>query len=386
MNLKAAIYDPYLDTLGGGERYCLTIAEILLNSGYHVDLFWSKDSDIVNQAAKRFSLNLEQIIIKPDIFRLAYKPISHEVQPVKSVSHPLATSLITKSIELIKRWQITRHYDLMFYLSDGSIPFLFSKKNYLHIQVPFSRPVSAFDRLKMGFFQANIYNSKFTQSYYPSFPNNVVIYPPVDIDSYMSKAPKNKTILSVGRFDNILNTKRQDVLINAFRLLSQHQAGWQLILAGGSMVSEKNNIYIQHLKELSKSLPVKIIVNPSYSELTNLFQSAPIYWHAAGYQVNQEEKPEATEHFGITVVEAMAAGAVPLVVNRGGLPEIITQNQDGFLWDTIDQLISKTRLLIASPKLLSEMSGNAILTSSKFSKLKFQEKFENLINHGIPKI
>jgi len=39
--MRAAIYDPYLDTLGGGERYCLTVAEILLKNGWQVDLFWS---------------------------------------------------------------------------------------------------------------------------------------------------------------------------------------------------------------------------------------------------------------------------------------------------------------------------------------------------------
>ena len=33
MEKRAAIYDPYLDTLGGGERYCLTVAEILLIAG-----------------------------------------------------------------------------------------------------------------------------------------------------------------------------------------------------------------------------------------------------------------------------------------------------------------------------------------------------------------
>ena len=36
MRKQAAIYDPYLDTLGGGERYCLTIAEILLKKGTYL--------------------------------------------------------------------------------------------------------------------------------------------------------------------------------------------------------------------------------------------------------------------------------------------------------------------------------------------------------------
>ena len=58
MHKRVAIYDPYLDTLGGGERYCLTVAEILLKNNYQVDLFWSGDKTLIEKAEKRFSLNL----------------------------------------------------------------------------------------------------------------------------------------------------------------------------------------------------------------------------------------------------------------------------------------------------------------------------------------
>lgn len=385
MSQKAAIYDPYLDTLGGGERYCLTIAEILLKFGYDVDIFWSKDKGIIDKAAKRFSLNLDRINIRPDIFRLADQPISHEVAPTKIVSHSSNPSAISKMVDLFQRWRSTRHYDVIFYLSDGSIPILFSRKNFFHIQVPFSNPLSGFSKLKLRLFHACIFNSQFTQSFYPPSPRNTVLYPPVGVDSYRSNLPKNKTILSVGRFDNILNAKKQDVLVNAFKLFHQHQPDWQLILAGGSLAPEENNSFIQHLKQLSRSLPVKIIANPSFDQLVDLYQSSPIYWHAAGYQVDQQLHPEATEHFGITVVEAMAAGAVPLVPHRGGLPEIVTSDHDGFLWDTIDQLVAKTQLLVGSPQLLTELSQHAVTTSAKFSKSAFETKFSHLLNHDTPK-
>lgn len=68
MPLKVGIYDPYLDTLGGGERYMLTIAEILLKHNYQVDIFWSKDKDLIDKAQDRFALNLENLNLVPDIF------------------------------------------------------------------------------------------------------------------------------------------------------------------------------------------------------------------------------------------------------------------------------------------------------------------------------
>ena len=37
---KAAIYNPYLDTLGGGERYTLSFAKVLADEGWVVDVEW----------------------------------------------------------------------------------------------------------------------------------------------------------------------------------------------------------------------------------------------------------------------------------------------------------------------------------------------------------
>jgi hypothetical protein len=38
--MRAAIYNPYLDTLGGGERYTLAVATTLFKNGYQVDIEW----------------------------------------------------------------------------------------------------------------------------------------------------------------------------------------------------------------------------------------------------------------------------------------------------------------------------------------------------------
>lgn len=53
--MKAAIYNPYLDTLGGGERYTLSFAKALLDKGYDVDIEW-KSPGIIKLLEKRFGL------------------------------------------------------------------------------------------------------------------------------------------------------------------------------------------------------------------------------------------------------------------------------------------------------------------------------------------
>ena len=127
--------------------------------------------------------------------------------------------------------------------------------------------------------------------------------------------------------------------------------------------------------------PVKFVINPPFSRLQKLYSISKIYWHAAGYQVDQDIHPEATEHFGITVVEAMASGLVPLVVDKGGLPEIISHNQNGFLWSSLKSLTAKTQLLIGHPKKLAKMSQQAIIDCQKFSKANFENQLLRLISN-----
>lgn len=390
MSLKAAIYDPYLDTLGGGERYCLTVGEILLNHGYDVDLFWSGDQEILSKAEKRFGLKLQEIKYKPDIFGLSHQKIElieeGNIDNLHSVSSP-RENYFQKINKFIQKYKILSKYDLVFYLSDGSIPFLFSKKNLLHIQVPFILKESLKDKIlnliKVRFINRVICNSQFTSKFLTDFPKEKVsiVYPPVDVEKFYSSEEKENIILSVGRFDNILNAKKQDVLIEAFKKLYKNNADlkWKLILMGGSHDLPQNNHYLIHLQHLAKGAPIEFIVNPDFNELKKVYSLAKIYWHAAGYGVDEYIHPEQTEHFGMTVVEAMDSGAVPMVVARGGLTEIVTDSKNGFVWQTLEELTAKTQLLFGTPNELKEMSHQAHLTSQNFSKEIFEQHLLDLI-------
>ncbi|KKS63938.1 MAG: hypothetical protein UV32_C0032G0009, partial [Candidatus Collierbacteria bacterium GW2011_GWF2_42_51] len=66
---KALIFDPYLDTLGGGERYALTFAQSLLNSGFRVEVAW-KDAETLKKAEERFGLDLSGIKINKKAYEL----------------------------------------------------------------------------------------------------------------------------------------------------------------------------------------------------------------------------------------------------------------------------------------------------------------------------
>ena len=388
---RAAIYDPYLDTLGGGERYCLTVAEILLKNHYQVDLFWSGDSSLISKAETRFSLDLSKLNIVSDIYQV--KPqklamIEENENFVNSVSHLVNPQKINfKFKQIFQKISNNRQYDVIFYLSDGSLPFLFGKKNFLHVQVPLIKKDSKLDdilgQVKNRLYTNIICNSQFTAKFQKKISNQkvLVLYPPVDVDKFDSHQTKENIILSVGRFDNILNAKKQDVLIDAFRSLVVREKidNWKLVLIGGSLLEPKNNSYLQYLEKKATNLPVEFIVNPPFNILREQYSKSKIYWHAAGYDVDENIHPENTEHFGITVVEAMASGLVPVVISKGGIPEIVDNGVNGFLWQTTDELILKTLNLIKNPDTLKLMSQQSLINCQQFSKDNFEKKLLSII-------
>jgi len=385
--MKAGIFDPYLDTLGGGERYCLTVAEILLKNNWQVDLFWSGQKDLIEKAQNRFSLKIDKINFVDDIFHLKKIKIDpqDDLNQIRTIlSHPLLTH--HKIGKILKNYQVMHQYDLIFYLSDGSVPLLFAKKNLFHIQVPFKLKLNPtqklLNNLKLKISRPTVIcNSNFTQKFtHQSLgQSGQVLYPPVDVDKFRVSKFKKNYILTVGRFDNILNAKKQDILIKAFATLSPHHPDWTLVLIGGSAQDPDQNQYLIHLKKIAANLPIKFIVNPPFARLKKYYAKSKIYWHAAGFNVNQDEHPEATEHFGMTVVEAMASGLVPLVVNKGGLPEIVNHAQNGFHWSDTNELVLLTENLILNPEKLKTMAQTAKDDSRQFSKENFAVKLLGII-------
>lgn len=352
--MQAGIFDPYVDTLGGGERYCLTLAEALLVKGWRVDLFWP-DQKIKEKLRTKFNLNLDGL-----------NPVDYS--PLKN--------------NLLQRQRFENDYDFLFYLTDGSVPFMFGRKNILHFQVPF-RNIPGNDlvkKIKLMKIAKVVCNSFFTKRIIDSSlgVSSELFYPPVDV-ARIKPGDKENIILSVGRFSQLLQNKRQDILIKVFqRLIDEHDLrGWQLILAGGSEIGGEN--FVKYLRNLAEGYPIAILENPPFKKLVDLYGKAKFFWVASGYGIDEITNPEKVEHFGISTVEAMAAGCVPIVQAKGGQKEIVESGKSGFFWEGDEELISRTRYLIGHQKTMQKISGNAILRSSDFSKEIFSQKIFSLL-------
>lgn len=324
---KALIVSPYLDHLGGGERYMLSAASALESLGYSIFFSWDNIEEI-QTLANMLGVPLKNPQLDPVIKQLYFGS-----NLPRLLAGPLAM------------YRSTKGYDVIIYLSDGSLPLLGGKKNIIHMQVPFHHVGgrSWKNQFKKMFIQQIIVNSHFTKRVidHEFGLSSTVLYPPVD--TVVGSTPKEDIILSVGRFEPSLNAKHQDVLIEAFKLLSPNLPGWKLVLAGGSTSEE----WLTKLKLMASGFPIEFSPNIMHSDLTTLYQKAKLYWHAAGYGIDEAKNPELTEHFGISTVEAISAGCIPLVVPSGGQREIITDPI--YHWESIEELIQKTQKIILEP-------------------------------------
>ncbi len=350
MKQKAAFFDPYLDTIGGGERYTLTAAEYLSREGWEVDLWWD-GPDLKKKIEERLDLDLGRV------------------------------NFVSRPKNVFERWQKSRNYDLFFWLSDGSIPLLLGRRNLLHFQVPFRKVngKSWINRLKLKQIKAVICNSRFTKSFIDQEfgVDSEVLYPPVETEKMKPKR-KEKMILSVGRFSQLKQAKRQDVLIEAFKkFYDRGYRDWRLVLAGGVEVGV--GTYIEKLKKKVEDYPVEIIQSPDFKTLKDLYGRAKIFWSAAGFGINEEKEPDRVEHFGITVVEAMAAGAVPLVFSAGGHKEVVIEGENGFLWKTVGQVIKKTQKIIDGRILHKSIAKGSTESSRKYGYERFRTSIEKIL-------
>lgn len=196
-----------------------------------------------------------------------------------------------------------------------------------------------------------------------------IMYPPVDVEpSCVSKEP---LILSVGRFSTMAHTKKQAEMLCAFRQVECRLPGWRYASVGGLNARAENHEYFERVSRLADGHPVVVEANLDRGRVKELFGRARIFWHATGLGEDPDAHPELAEHFGIATVEAMAAGCVPVVINRGGQANIVQHGVNGFLWNTLEEMLQYTERLAGDSSLWTQMSHAATARAAQFSRAEF---------------
>jgi glycosyltransferase involved in cell wall biosynthesis len=108
---------------------------------------------------------------------------------------------------------------------------------------------------------------------------------------------------------------------------------------------------------------VELIVNTASDNVSALLGKAKIYLNSC-----------VNEAFGISVVEAMAAGCIPVVYNKGGPKE--TVGSFGFLYDDVAECVKAIGEAMHSKIEVSDVVERAKMFSSDIFKKNFIETLE----------
>ncbi|XP_023732043.1 GDP-Man:Man(3)GlcNAc(2)-PP-Dol alpha-1,2-mannosyltransferase [Lactuca sativa] len=225
-------------------------------------------------------------------------------------------------------------------------------------------------------------NSSWTQSHIEKLwriPNRTKrVYPPCDTTGLQELPLERETtppkIISVAQFRP---EKAHAVQLQAFALcikklnVETRRPKLQVV---GSCRNDADETRLQNLKDLAIELMIEEDVefhkNVSYRELVRLLGGATAGIHSM-----------IDEHFGISVVEYMAAGAIPIAHNSAGpkmdivLPE--EGKQTGFLAETVEEYADAIlEILRMSESEKHDMAAAARRRAGSFSEQRFYHDFK----------
>jgi hypothetical protein len=346
----SAVASPYDYTIGGGELYISQIVRQLLNLDYIV-LFFSITKDLVfNQTIKNYltPIEIERLVL-------------------------LDYNLLLKT-ELLDEFNL----DYFIVMENSVLPSVrgIGKTNIYHCQFPNDYYQPPTDISILNNYKYIIVNSEFTRQWYDMTTKQqysdklFIVYPPCGNTNIKKNIIKqSKTFVMLGRIFKrgvYSNNKHFDVAIDLF---SKIDDDYKLTIIG----SVKDIDYYDQLrKSIKYPHRIQILTDVDDGVKNYWLMNSEYYIQLTGFM---EGKPSNEEHFGISLVEAVKFGCIPICYNGGYAPYLVKHNINGYLINNVDDL-QKLLLDILSSKKAKPAEKIEIL---KFSSDCFFKKMENFI-------
>ena len=189
-----------------------------------------------------------------------------------------------------------------------------------------------------------------------------------DIDDFVQERDTElgNFVLFVG---NLQRVKGIDILLDAFAEISPDLPDFKLILIGQGPEKENLKSQASNLKIQDK---VKFKGELSLTETRKVMKNC---WCLV--------LPSVSEGLGRVLVEAMALGK-PVIGSRvGGIPDLIKDGQNGFLFEVgnVNQLVEKLRILLSDKALAVKMGRRGReFVQANFSNKKYIADYLEMIN------
>ncbi len=361
---------------GGAQRVCLKMIEALKEANHQVALItltrtnWKALHMMMGDVVKPD----EEIVLLKRNFRGfdAYKPLLAALLiPAVRRKYKLDLLVNSQGDTLPIPSEINYvHYPTFSEYEDIDINLKYSASIFWRLYITPYRLVHRFFKryLKSGVLATN---STFSQKAIKKYVNRpvVIITPPVETKAFNDASEggvKEKRVISCGRYSPEKNYEY--VLEVASRL---RDVEFSVI---GSFSGEKSSQYYQKLcaiKSERNLTNVELLKDIQFERLLRLYGTSKVYMHSM-----------KAEHFGIVVVEALAAGLVPVVYRSGGpWQDILKAKQGyyGFSYETPAEAAEFIETLMGNETLRGEIANRNIVYADQFSDALFKKKFIRLV-------
>jgi glycosyltransferase involved in cell wall biosynthesis len=213
-----------------------------------------------------------------------------------------------------------------------------------------------------------IFNSSFSLHNTPGidlsgFETCAIINPAVDTEHYASITRTPDGVFRIGRWSRGHDTKYSDDFLE---LITGIDIPGVEFLCMGIPPKFRGHHLPAHVRFIENGA---MSVEELLSQLDVLiFKTHASTWH---------------EGWCRTVTEAMAAGVVPVVENRGGIPDQVIHGYNGFLCSSNDEFKHYCRLLYQDSSMRARMSANArAFASANFSLTNLGANLRRIIEPG----
>lgn len=374
--LDIAIAHLSLNFFGGEEKLCLSIIEALKLSGHKVTLYTIDKTDWAS-AIRFFGGSA-----KPDTEIFSKSAVRRDF--TKTSNLVLAyTYYLEGLIRLRQKYDlvINTYGDLFNSIADVAYVHFPLKATVEYSQTPVfaSRAKwAAYCQVYslLASIVNNIYpsllltNSKFTQQVVMKYlkRKSLVLHPPVDVKTYARVTVKlENLVVTLSKF-----TPKK--CLHRIPLIARNTRKAKFIIAGGT--NEYSPKIMAGVRKAARDYGVKdrviLMPNVEHSRLVELLTQAKVYLHVM-----------PSEHFGISIIEAMAAGCVPVVPKSGGpWLDILDQNQGkyGFSYERPEEAACLIDSILGNRRLENEVSHAAQERSFEYDESVFSRNLQTIID------
>lgn len=203
-----------------------------------------------------------------------------------------------------------------------------------------------------------------------------IIYPFIEIPNNLS-GKKQNLIISTGRLSP---DKNYEFFIDCFKeIYDSVGKDYRGIIA--ATVDKKSEEYYNTLIKRINNYPIEIRKNLNNKEINQLCNRSKIFLMGKGLGIDETKYPALLENFGMSPVEAMSYGCVPVVLNKAGYKETVENNKSGFLFNSKKEAIRKLKHLIKDDSLRKKMSKNSVERAKKFSLQRMQKEIDEILKN-----